>query len=122
MFLHCLSALIHALLPPWPGGTEKDGGEEKGMKRGDPPKEVTVVGRVHPRETDNEGTVIGIRIATDEGDLVVDINELGQELFDFLDEKVRATGTVRIERNGKRKIRVTDYEVVEEADEGGESD
>lgn len=91
------------------------------MKRDDPPKEVTIVGYVRPKETDNEGLVIGIRIATDEGEFVVEVNQPGQELFDFLDDRVRATGTVRIDRNGRRRIKVTAYEVVGEADEGGEN-
>jgi len=92
------------------------------MNSDDPPKEVSVVGYVRPKETDKEGMVIGIRIATDEGDCAVEVNRLGQELFDFLDEKVRATGTVRIDRNARRRIKVTGYEVVKEADEGGEGD
>jgi hypothetical protein len=111
------------LVPGGSGGTaENEEERKKGMKRDDPSKEVTVVGYVRPKETDNEGMVIGIRVATDEGDFVVEVNQLGQELFDFLDEKVRATGTARIDRNGRRRIKVTGYEVVSEADEGGEGD
>ena len=65
------------------------------MKRGESPGEVTLVGYVTPSKWDQDDNVIGVSIATDEREYGVEIDRVGEELFDFLEETVEATGWVR---------------------------
>lgn len=80
-------------------------------------REETIVGYVIPSEWDNEDNVISISISTDDDDYLVELNKLGEELFDFLDEDVEVTGIVKDEKDGTKRIKVTSYEVIEDADE-----
>ena len=48
------------------------------------------------------------------------MNKLGEELFDFLDEDVEVTGTVREDKDGTKRIQVISYEVLEDVE--GEDD
>jgi uncharacterized membrane protein YcgQ (UPF0703/DUF1980 family) len=92
------------------------------MKKDKTPKEETIVGYIVPNEWDNEDNVIAISISTDDDDYLVEMNKLGEELFDFLDEDVEVTGMVREDRDGTKRIRVTSYEVLEDVDEEFEDD
>jgi len=84
------------------------------MKKSKPPREETVVGYVVPSEWDSEDNVVSITIATDADDYVVEMNKLGEELFDFLDEDVEVTGTVREDKDGTKRLLVISYEVLED--------
>ena len=79
--------------------------------------EETIVGYVIPYEWDNEDNVISISVSTDDDDYLVELNKLGEELFDFLDEDVEITGIVREDKDGTKRIKVTGYEVMEDTDE-----
>jgi hypothetical protein len=95
------------------------------MKKSQPPKEVTIVGHVTPSDWDTDDNMIGISVATDAEEYVVELTRTGEELFDFLDETVKVTGIVRSDRDGTQRIRVADYEVLDEMDEdsyGGNED
>ena len=94
------------------------------MKKKQPVKEreETIVGYVLPAEWDNEDNVISISISTEDDDYVVELNKLGEELFDFLDEDVEVTGVIREDRDGTKRIRVTNYEVLEETEEDHDED
>jgi hypothetical protein len=92
------------------------------MKKDKTPKEETIVGYVVPSEWDNEDNVVAISITTDDDDYLVEMNKLGEELFDFLDEDVEVTGIVREDRDGTKRIRITSYEVLEDADDDYEED
>jgi uncharacterized membrane protein YcgQ (UPF0703/DUF1980 family) len=92
------------------------------MKKDKTPKEETVVGYVVPSEWDNEDNVVAISITTDDDDYLVEMNKLGEELFDFLDEDVEVTGIVREDRDGTKRIRITSYEVLEDVDDEYEDD
>jgi autonomous glycyl radical cofactor GrcA len=87
------------------------------MKKTKPPREETIVGYVVPSEWDSEDNVVSISITTDDDDYVVEMNKLGEELFDFLDEDVEVTGTVREDKDGTKRIRVISYEVLEDAED-----
>jgi hypothetical protein len=87
------------------------------MKKTSPPKEETIVGYVVPSEWDSDDNVVAISICTDDDDYVVELNKLGEELFDFLDEDVEVTGVVREDKDGTKRLRVTSYEVVEDKEE-----
>jgi hypothetical protein len=85
------------------------------MKREKPGKEVTIRGFVSADDWDGRKRVIAISITTDDEDYRVELDKVGEELFDYLDEDVEVTGTIRQEKNGTTYIRVTHYEVLEEA-------
>ena len=90
------------------------------MKRGESPKEVTLVGYVAPSKWDQDDNVIGVSIATDERDYAVEIDKVGQELFDFVDDIVEATGLAVAGKGGSHRIKVTSYRVVDEVDEAAQ--
>jgi hypothetical protein len=83
-------------------------------KRKKPGKEVTIRGFVSADDWDGRKRVIAISITTDDEDYRVELDKVGEELFDYLDEDVEVTGTVRQEKDGHRYIRVSHYEVLEE--------
>ena len=90
------------------------------MKKEKPGKEVTIKGFVSADEWDGRKNVIAISITTDDEDYRVELDKVGQELFDYLDEDVEVSGTIRQEKNGTKFIRVTHYEVLEEEYESEE--
>jgi hypothetical protein len=92
------------------------------IKKSQPPKEETIVGYVVPSEWDNEDNVVAIGISTEDDEYVVELNKLGEELFDFLDEDVEVTGLVRDDKDGTKRIRVTSYEVLEDTEDEYEED
>jgi len=91
---------------------------ERAMKGNGLAGGVTLVGYVNPLEWDNEGNVIGVGIECDDGPCLVEVDRLGQELFDFLDERVKVTGNIRTDKKGLRRIRVSGYELAHEIDTG----
>lgn len=88
-----------------------------GMRQGEQPKQATLVGWIAPGNWDNEGNVIGVRFHTDKEQYEIELNDVGQELFDFLDDEVRVTGICGVAKNGKKRIRVSSYEVLREESE-----
>ena len=69
------------------------------MKKEKPGKEVTVKGFVSADEWNGRKNVIAISITTDDEDYRVELDKVGEELFDYLDEDVEVTGTIRQEKN-----------------------
>jgi hypothetical protein len=86
------------------------------MKREESPREVTLVGYVTPSKWDQDDNVIGVSIATEERDYAVEIDRVGEELFDFVDDTVEATGLVATGKGGSHRMKVISYRVVDEAD------
>ncbi|MEJ2723711.1 MAG: hypothetical protein P8175_03525 [Deltaproteobacteria bacterium] len=84
------------------------------MRKEKPGKAVTIRGFVSADEWDGRKNVIAISITTDDEDYRVELDKVGEELFDYLDEDVEVTGTIRQEKNGTKYIRVSNYEVLEE--------
>jgi hypothetical protein len=95
-------------------GTTKK--KEKGMGKDELPKKVTLVGSVVPGNWDNEGNVIGISFQVEKERYVIELNEAGQELFDFLEEEVKVEGVCSTARNGIKRIRISSYEVLRDDD------
>jgi hypothetical protein len=87
------------------------------MKKNKSEKEETLVGFILPSEWDNNDNVTGISISTDDDEYLVENNKLGEQLFDFLDEDVRVTGLVTEEKDGTKRITISDYEILELTDE-----
>jgi hypothetical protein len=96
------------------GGDFLKGGN---MKKNKFEKEETLIGFILPSNWDNDDNVTGISISTDDDEYMVENNKLGEELFDFLDEDVRVTGLVTDEKDGTKRITISDYEILELADE-----
>jgi hypothetical protein len=94
------------------------------MGKDEPPNKVTLVGWVVPGNWDNEGNVIGISFQVDRERYVIELNEAGQELFDFLEEEVKVVGVSSIARNGTKRVRISSYEVLQDQDwpDAGEED
>ncbi len=81
-------------------------------------KERTITGIVVPDDWDENGNVIRVAIkAPDYVEYVVERNRKGKELLTFVDEKVKATGTVRERLDGDMIITVKSYEPFKENDE-----
>jgi uncharacterized membrane protein YcgQ (UPF0703/DUF1980 family) len=91
-------------------------------KKNEPQKEETITGYIVPSEWDNEDNVVAISISTDDDDYVVELNKLGEELFDFIDEDVEVTGIVREDKDGTKRVRVISYEVLEDTDDEYDED
>lgn len=94
----------------------------KGIKKEPQAKETTITGSVVPSDWDNDDNIIAISISTEDDDYVVEMNKLGEELFDFLDEDVEVIGFVREDRDGSKRIRVISYEVLDEMEEDEEGE
>jgi hypothetical protein len=90
------------------------------MKKEKPGKEVTIKGFVSADEWDGRNRVMAVAITTEDEDYRVELTQVGEELFDYLDEDVEVTGTIRQEKNGTQYIRVTHYELLKEEDDGNE--
>ncbi|MFH1351681.1 MAG: hypothetical protein ABII26_12220 [Pseudomonadota bacterium] len=83
------------------------------MRKKKPEKEVTLIGYIEANEWDHDDDGIAIGISTIEDDYLVEQNSFGQELLDFIDEKVEVTGILKEDKDGTKRIRVTVYEILE---------
>jgi hypothetical protein len=82
-------------------------------------KEETIKGSVVATEWDKNNNVIAIGILSEDDDYVIDdSNDVGRELFDFLDEEVKVTGIIKKGRRGSKVITIMDYEVLHQDDYG----
>jgi len=70
---------------------------------------MTMCGYVAASEWDAGDNVVAINILTDDGEYDVELNELGVELYDFLDEDIEVTGILKKGRNGTKLLKVTNY-------------
>ncbi|MBW2406288.1 MAG: hypothetical protein JRE92_01215 [Deltaproteobacteria bacterium] len=73
-------------------------------------KEVTIVGVVE--EYEEEGR-IGIVIATDDDDYVVELNKQGKRLSQEIDTDVEVTGYVTKNSDGTKRITVTKFDILD---------
>lgn len=85
-----------------------------------PQKEVTLVGFVSPIEEDD--TVVGIEISTDDDNYLVELNKQGKKLFNHLDEDVEVKGIVTKDEDDNYKITVNSFEVLETEDDEIDND
>lgn len=92
------------------------------MKKEKTSKEITISGFITPEQWDDEDNVIAIGISTDDEDYLIELNKLGEELFDFLDEDVEVTGFVREDKDGTKHITVTNYEILDTDDYDDDDD
>ena len=83
---------------------------------------MRIVGFVKPNDWDDDDTVTELSISTDDDDYIVESNTLGEELFDLLDEDVDVTGIVTEDKERKKRIHITSYEVLENYEYGDDED
>jgi hypothetical protein len=76
-------------------------------------EEEAIIGTVAAATTDSSGKVTAVKIIADEGEYLVENNDKGKELLKLVDKDVDASGTVK-EKDGKKTITVTEFEVIEE--------
>lgn len=90
------------------------------MKKPKKQIEVTLTGYIVPEEWDMNDNVSAIGLITEEDDYLIELNKIGEELFDFLDEDLEVTGSVREDKDGTKHITITEYEIIREDDSDDE--
>lgn len=75
-------------------------------------REITIVGYVSAIDDDD-----AIIISTDEDNYLVELDELGEELADRLDSKVEVTGTLKKDKEGMKRIVLSDYRLLDDEEE-----
>lgn len=75
-------------------------------------REVTIVGYVSAIDDDD-----AIIISTDEDNYLVELDELGEELADRLDSKVEVTGMLKKDKEGMKRIVLSDYRLLDDEEE-----
>lgn len=87
--------------------------EENPLKTKDNPQQ-TVTGILIPEKWDDKENVIGVSIqAFDENEYIVKSYQPGNNVFDFINEKVKVTGCVLKISDGKFTIDVNRFEVLD---------
>ena len=76
--------------------------------------EVTITGYVAATDWGPDDDVTAVMIETEGEEYEVVGDDIGQELYDFLDCEVEVTGVVEEEKDGTKSISVTSYEVISE--------
>jgi hypothetical protein len=85
------------------------------MESNNESKLATIKGLVIPVGWDDKGNITATAISTHfEEDYLVDQNAWGEELIAFLRQKVKVSGCMTQNKNGKKFITVKRYEVLEE--------
>ena len=82
------------------------------MKTDAKTSETRLIGRVVEKREDRTDEAFPVVISTDHGDYRVEPNPLSEELFDRLDMKVEVVGFLERDKEGTRRIRVTDYKLL----------
>ncbi len=92
------------------------------MKLDEDTMDITFPGYVVATDWDDDDNVTGLEIIADDDTYCVEKNALWDELVDLSQEDVEITGIVFEERDGTKRIEVTDYDVLDEIeDEDDES-
>ena len=78
-------------------------------------RQATIRGLVVPVEWNEKGNVTATAISTNyEEEYLIDQNAWGEALLAFLRERVKVSGSIIQNKNGKKIITVSKYEVLEE--------
>ena len=74
----------------------------------------TVTGIIIPQQWDDDGTVIGVSVQTfDESEYIVKLSRHGKKMFDFISKKVKVTGKIFEQSDGKLLVDVNRFEVLD---------
>ena len=82
----------------------------------DDASEITISGLLMADEWDDDDDIIGFELSADDDSYYVEKNALWHELLDLCDTHVEVTGMVTEEKDGTKRILVTDYEPLEDMD------
>lgn len=77
---------------------------------------TTIRGLIIPVDWDDRGNIVAAAVSTYfEEEYFIDQNPWGEELLAFVRQRVKASGIVRKDKNGKKIITVKKYEIIEDA-------
>ena len=80
----------------------------------DKENQITLFGTIVADKWDRNNDIIAIALEKDEYErYLIDTNEKGEELMDFINEQVKVTGVPRENKKGKKIISVIKYSVIE---------
>ncbi|MBF0120411.1 MAG: hypothetical protein HQK79_16370 [Desulfobacterales bacterium] len=82
------------------------------MKKGISGKEVTITGAIEGTKKNQDGDICAIKIVTDDGEYLIEDNDMGKEMINLAGEKVKVSGMIRKEK--EQIITVSDYEPAED--------
>jgi hypothetical protein len=78
--------------------------------------EITISGLLMATEWDDDDDIVGFELSADDDSYDVEQNALWYELVELCDTHVEVTGMVTEEKDGTKRILVTDYEPLEDMD------
>jgi hypothetical protein len=84
-------------------------------------QEITITGFVDELDFDQNG-LVGVQISTEDDEYLVEYNSMGKKLLYLIGEEVAATGVASQDGDGKRRIRITDFRVLEYGDDPEDHD
>lgn len=77
---------------------------------------TTIRGLIIPVDWDDRGNIVAAAVSTYfEEEYFIDQNPWGEELLAFVRQRVKASGIVKMDKNGKRIITVKKYEIIEDS-------
>jgi len=79
-------------------------------------KEITITGFVDELDFD-QNDLVGVQISTQEQQYLVEYNSMGRKLLYLIGEEVAATGVASQDDDGNRRIRISDFRVLEYEDD-----
>jgi hypothetical protein len=79
-------------------------------------QEITIIGFVDELDFDQVG-LVGVQISTQDDGYFVEYNSTGKKLLYLIGEEVAATGVASQDGNGNRRIRISDFRVLEYGDD-----
>ena len=79
-------------------------------------QEITITGFVDELDFDQNG-LVGVQISTQDDGYLVEYNSMGKKLLYLIGEEVAATGVASQDGDGNRRIRISDFRVLEYGDD-----
>ena len=79
-------------------------------------QEMTITGFVDELDFD-QNDLVGVQISTQDHDYLVEYNSIGRKLLYLIGEEVVATGVAGQDDDGNRRIRISDFHILEYGDD-----
>ena len=75
---------------------------------------ITIRGLIMPMDWDDRGNVTGVTISTSlEEEYRIELDRRGEELLGFVRQRVKASGKVRLDAQGREVLMVDAYQILE---------
>jgi hypothetical protein len=84
-------------------------------------KEITITGFVDELDFD-QNDLVGVQISTQDDEYLVEYNSMGKKLLYLIGEEVAATGVASQDGDGNRRIRISDFRVLQYGDDPADHD